>query len=165
MIVRSRKILCHEMNKSLGFKVPAAQVLPCFGVGQARLSVCLQPHKPTTSCRGYGWRLANKYYPKKKHHQTTTTTHTKPKQTCWLQLRLLKITSSQTFISKVEFHVKWKYLLKPYVHVCMIQTTTTVQHISLNFNKCTLTFSSKRNINGDTTFALIFSHEITKYLV
>ena len=68
------------------------------------------------------------------------------RETCWLQLRLLKITSSQTFISKVVFHVKWKYLLKPYMHICMIQTATTVQHVSLNFNKCTLTFSSKSNI-------------------
>lgn len=157
MIVRSRKILCHEMNKSLGFKVPAAQVLPCC------LSVCSHTNPPQAAEAMDGDRQINII--QKKHHQTTTTTHTKPKQTCWLQLRLLKITSSQTFISKVEFHVKWKYLLKPYVHVCMIQTATTAQHVSLNFNKCTLTFSSKRNVNGDTTFALIFSHEITKYLV
>lgn len=52
------------------------------------------------------------------------------KETCWLQPRLLKITSSQTFISKVVFHVKWKYLSKPYVHICVVQTATTVQHNS-----------------------------------
>lgn len=40
MIVPSRKILCHEMNKSLGFKVPAAQVLPCC------LSVCSHTNPP-----------------------------------------------------------------------------------------------------------------------
>lgn len=74
------------------------------------------------------------------------TSNRNKRETCWLQLRLLKITSSQTFISKVVFHVKWKYPLKPYVHICMIQTATTVQHVSLNFNKCILTFSSKSNI-------------------
>lgn len=89
---------------------------------------------------------------KKKTHQTK-------RKTCWLQLRLLKITSSQTFISKVVFHVKWKYLLKPYVHIRMTQTATTVQHVSLNFNKCTLTFSSK------STIATVTPHLLWSFLM
>lgn len=98
------------------------------------------PHRPQAR-EGYEW-----WFPKKEMVSGEKNPNQTKRKTCWLQLRRLKITSSQTFISKVVFHVKWKYLLKPYVHICMIQTATTVQHISLNFNKCTLTLSSKSNI-------------------
>lgn len=79
MIVRSRKILCHEMNKSLGFKVPTAQVLPCFGVGQARLSVCSHTNPPQAAEAMDGdWQIniiLKKTSPNHHHHTHKTKTN------------------------------------------------------------------------------------------
>lgn len=131
--------MCWGLGWKYGMR-PLGAGSPCWVVRSVCLSICGAPQPPwshrTTSTTDGAWSKcpAQECYPKTN------------KPNLLIQLRLLKITSSQTFISKVEFHVKWKYLLKPYVHICMIQTATTVQHSSLNFNQCTPTFSSKRNI-------------------
>lgn len=170
MIGWSRRWSYHEINEAFEFRVFAVQVHSCFGADHILMIVCpwclsvlvkakgqlefsVRPkktfHKPQAR-EGYEKQIPNKEMLSEKQQQQIKThpqktQRNKPKNLL-ITAKVLKITSSQTFISKVVFHVKWKYLLKPYVHICMIQTATTVQHIGLNFNKCTLTFSSKSNI-------------------
>lgn len=135
----------HGINEELEFRLFAAS--SCFGVTSRGLMVLgvqnsqwkprvtqtwcetkkknNQTHRsqPREGCESQLNQQINSI--KWKKNQTKPPNQTK--ETFWWQPRLLKITSSQTFISKVVVHVKWKYLSKPYVHTCVVQTATTVQ--------------------------------------